>query len=100
MIIGPGGNDDILINPLKMSERVPIRITNDLKPWMSAYWMILDHPYMAVTDKEGQYEIADLPYGEHLFKIWHETYGILDKNYSVLIDEPVNQLDPLVFGEK
>ncbi len=47
---------------------------------MRAYWVVVDHPYATVTDKDGNFEIKDLPAGEHEFKVWHEKPGYLVKN--------------------
>ena len=30
---------------------------------MTAWWMVLDHPYFAVTDAKGNYEIKNAPAG-------------------------------------
>lgn len=34
---------------------------------------VIDHPYAAVTDAEGQFSIPDLPPGNHSFVVWHES---------------------------
>lgn len=56
---------------LPHGEKWPIKVTCDLHPHMKAYWLILDHPYAAVTDRQGHFQIKDLPAGEHIFTIWH-----------------------------
>ncbi len=35
----------------------------NIHPWMKGYVMIFDHPYYAVTDADGRYEIKDAPAG-------------------------------------
>jgi hypothetical protein len=74
--------NDRVGNPveLKQPERLPVQIGCDIHNWMRAWWLVLDHPYGAVTDKEGKFEIPNLPEGEHEFKVWHETPGYLVKN--------------------
>lgn len=47
--------------------------------WMRAYWLILDHPYAAITDEHGRFTIADLPAGEHDILIWHERCAYITK---------------------
>ena len=50
---------------------------------MSGVVFVQDHPYMAVTDEDGKFEIKNLPAGKHTFKVWHEKVGYLK---SVIID--------------
>ena len=54
-------------------------------------WMLgLKHPYFAVTDKNGAYEISDIPPGKYKLIAWHEGYNI--KEFSAdkrpVYDEP------------
>jgi hypothetical protein len=41
-------------------------------PWMSAYVMVAEHPYCAVTDADGKFVIDDVPPGEYQLVMWHE----------------------------
>lgn len=66
--------------PMKLAERLPVQIGCDIHNWMRAYWVVVDHPYAAVTDKDGYFTIKDLPEGEHEFKVWHETPGYVVKD--------------------
>lgn len=63
--------------PLKhpASEILPIKVGCDIHPWMRAYWLILDHPYAAVTDEKGKFTIKKLPAGQYEFRVWHERVG-------------------------
>jgi hypothetical protein len=54
----------------------------DYHPWMIAYWMILDHPYAAITDKDGKFTIENLPEGDHELVIWHEKVGYIDRKFK------------------
>ena len=43
---------------------------------MSAWYLPRKNGYVAVTDKDGNFEIANLPAGEKLeFQVWHESAG-------------------------
>ncbi len=66
--------------PMKLGERLPVQIGCDIHPWMRGYWVVVDHPYATVTDKDGNFEIKDLPAGDHEFKVWHENPGYLYKD--------------------
>lgn len=67
------------------AEKQPIEVKCDFHPWMKAYHLVLDHPYMAVTDADGKFTIENMPPGKHEFKIWHEKKGYLDRKYQVEI---------------
>jgi hypothetical protein len=41
-------------------------------PWSRAYIAAFDHPYFAVTEKDGKFTIDSLPPGQYTVNIWHE----------------------------
>jgi len=53
----------------------PIRLGCDFHKWMAAWIFVLDHPFFAVTDEHGRFEIKGLPPGEYTFEAWHEELG-------------------------
>lgn len=42
-------------------------------PWMKGFGWCFDHPYFAVTDKDGKFEIKNIPAGNRKVIVWHET---------------------------
>jgi len=48
------------------------KVICEVHPWMSAYIVVTDHPYSAVSDGYGEYEIRDIPPGKYKLKVWHE----------------------------
>jgi len=56
----------------------PVRVTGlhdvkcDAHPWMRAYVYVSEHPYVAITDANGNFEIKDLPPGKYTIRFWHE----------------------------
>jgi len=44
----------------------------DVHPWMLAYVHVVAHPYFAVTQADGTFEIKGLPAGEYEVSVWHE----------------------------
>jgi len=50
----------------------PIKIKCDVHPWMKAYVSVFDHPYFAVTDDSGRYQINNVPPGNYKVVAWHE----------------------------
>ncbi len=55
------------------AERLPAEVTCDIHPWMRAWWMVLDHPYFAVTDEKGEFEIKNAPAGTQKAVVWQEA---------------------------
>jgi plastocyanin len=47
----------------------------DVHPWMRAYIGVLDHPFFAVTNADGSFELKGLPPGSYTVEAWHETLG-------------------------
>jgi plastocyanin len=45
-------------------------------PWMSAYIVVIGHPYYAVTDENGRYVLEGVPPGRYNVRMWHEGVHI------------------------
>ncbi len=60
-----------------------VKILCEVHPWMSAYLVITDHPYQAVTDTYGEYLINDIPAGTYKIRVWHESLGSEEKSVEV-----------------
>jgi hypothetical protein len=52
-----------------------VKIICEVHPWMSAYVVVTDQPYHAVTDVYGEYQIRDVPPGTYQLEVWHELLG-------------------------
>ncbi|MBS0263217.1 MAG: hypothetical protein JSS02_14830 [Planctomycetes bacterium] len=59
------------------AERVPANVSCGIHPWESARLLVLDHPYFAVTDKNGAFTIKNIPAGEWEIQVWQEKVGFL-----------------------
>jgi hypothetical protein len=77
----PGGNfivpptQSLTVKDLK-ADRFPVEVKCDIHPWMKAWVRVYDHPYFAVTDADGKFEIKDAPAGPCNLVIWHDSgYG-------------------------
>ena len=44
----------------------------NVHPEMEAFVVVVETPYFAVTDKDGNFTIKDVPPGEYTLKIWNE----------------------------
>jgi hypothetical protein len=71
-LIGPGKQVQI---PINNPERSEIKILCNIHPWMWASVRVFDHPYFAVTDEKGQYEIKNAPVGQYRVFVWHSSGG-------------------------
>ena len=60
-----------------------VKIRCELHPWMAAYIVVSDHPYYAISDIYGEYEINDVPPGAYQLKVWHETLGTQQKQIEI-----------------
>jgi plastocyanin len=52
---------------------VPFRC--DVHGWMASYGGVLEHPYYAVSNADGTFEIKGLPAGTYTIEVWHEQLG-------------------------
>ncbi len=64
---------------------VPVRC--DVHGWMQAYIGVVDHPYFAVTGADGRFSIADVPAGDYTLTAWHEEFGTMTTNVTVMAGE-------------
>ena len=59
---------------LQQDEPAPIPVECNIHPWMKAYVVVLEHPFVGVSDKDGNLVIKGLPEGEELtFRVFHEA---------------------------
>ena len=65
----PAGKEDAF--PIQERERGEVKITCNIHPWMSASIRVFDHPYFAVTNEDGEYEIKKAPVGKLRIFVWH-----------------------------
>jgi len=72
----PPGTD---VNLNLQAQRLPISITCGIHSWMSARVFVFDHPYYAITDDQGNFEIPRVPAGvEVAVMSWHEGVGYVE----------------------
>jgi hypothetical protein len=61
--------------------------------WMNAEMMVVAHPYYAVTDESGRFQLTDVPPGTYQIVAWHEGWGLAGKEqaYDVLTEKSVQR---------
>jgi plastocyanin len=60
-----------------------IEVECDAHGWMHSKILLFAHPYFAVTDEKGIFELTTVPAGQHTLKIWHEVFGELTQTVTV-----------------
>ena len=64
-----------------------IQVTCDVHDWMTAWIVVQDHPYYALTDATGAFQLTGVPAGEYELKIWHEELGEQSRSLTVTADQ-------------
>jgi hypothetical protein len=67
-----------------------VRVLCDAHPHMSAWLVVHDSPYFALTDERGAYRIDGVPPGTYKLTMWHEGFRAkgADKDGRPLFDDP------------
>ena len=68
-------------NDLLIPEIIPVKC--DLHGWMKAWIIVADHPYHAISDQEGSFQISGIPPGTYTVQFWHETLGLVSQEVTV-----------------
>ena len=76
----PMANQDFNTSQKKVSRtftvpEVMVRFKCDVHQWMAAYVGVVAHPFFAVTDASGAFELKGLPPGTYTLEAWHERFG-------------------------
>jgi plastocyanin len=77
----PGGKEELL---MEVGDRV--KITCDYHPWMSAWVVVSETPYFALTKPDGSFELSGLPPGTYSATFWHERLGRVKQEITVAAD--------------
>jgi plastocyanin len=105
--------DEFNINPIMAAKstyrlrdpfaaaNAPINFSCSIHDWMKGSIRVFDHPYFAITDKDGKFEIKDLPAGKWRVVYWHENGFHLGAKgavgFPLEAKEAVNELKPIDF---
>jgi plastocyanin len=72
MVQMPGGAD---LN-LTFDKPEPfLKFQCDVHPWMFAWVSVFDHPYFAISDKDGKFTIKNVPPGKYTLEAAHRKLG-------------------------
>ncbi len=56
--------------------------------WMTAYAVVMSHPYFAGVDADGNYLLEDVPPGKYTLVSWHEYFGVKEQLVQVKENQP------------
>ncbi len=99
--LDPGDTKKGMELNIKPSSSKPTPISCNIHPWMGAYIWALDHPYGCVTDKDGNFEIKNVPAGAKISVVaWHEVPGIFKTEDVELKDGDTKDLGTLKLDYK
>lgn len=65
-MLAPNGKQGV---KMASAEKNPVAVQCDIHPWMTAYFMVFDHPFFAVTKPDGSFEITGVPAGAQKFVV-------------------------------
>jgi len=88
------------IKSFKKPEIGTLKLKCDIHPWMAAHLHVLDHPFYAITQADGTFEIKGLPAGNYQVKVWHEfpKFKPVEETLEVsLEDGQTKELPPFVY---
>ncbi|WP_020469239.1 cupredoxin domain-containing protein [Zavarzinella formosa] len=69
--------DEYALPKQLVAEKQAFKIDCAIHPWMAAFVRVFDHPYFAVSDANGNFEIKDAPTlkGKLRMFVWHHDSG-------------------------
>lgn len=71
----------------------PIRLGCDIHAWMTGWVYVFDHPYHAVTDSDGRFELRGVPLGKHRLAIRQPDVGFFRDIEIVVTDSAATNVE-------
>jgi len=83
----PKGSPKLTIEPT-----IPetIKVQCDIHKWMEGWMIVSEHPYYALTDRNGKFTLTNVPPGTYTLEIWHEMLGLVNQTVTVKAQKSVN----------
>lgn len=95
--------DQVINRPMTRAGVVDLRC-NAGHVWMNGEMIVAPHPYYAVTDQNGDFEISQVPPGSYEIVAWHEGWRVVGESplYDVMtqlrVKRPVFS-DPVMWSK-
>ena len=93
--VGPNQSRDKKLTPDKRA----INLVCDIHPWMKGNLMVFNHPFFAVTGKDGSFEIKGVPAGEQNVILWQKLGGYVTEGGSKGVAVNVKAGEVIDLGE-
>jgi plastocyanin len=86
----PGSGDIKLPEKGKTYDDGVISFKCDIHKWMTAFGVVTDHPYFAVSGVDGTFKLDKLPAGKYKLEAWHSSFGSKTQDVEVVEGKPLN----------
>lgn len=93
----------VITRPMNRDGVVSLRC-NAGHVWMNAEMIVAPHPYYAITDEDGNFELTDVPPGDYEIVAWHEGWRVVGQSplYDIAtqmrVQRPVFS-DPVIWSK-
>lgn len=64
-------------------EEIAVPVKCNVHPWMKGYIAVFKHPFFSVTDKNGHFELQNVPPGTYTITAWQEKLGTRSQQVTV-----------------
>jgi hypothetical protein len=87
-----------------MTREGKVSLRCNVHVWMNGEMMVARHPYYAVTDEYGNFELTQVPPGDYEIVAWHEGWRVVgesalyDLATQVRVKRPVFS-DPVIWSK-
>jgi hypothetical protein len=84
--------NQVISRPMQTAGLVELKC-NGGHTWMNAEMFVVNHPYYAITDENGKFELTNVPKGNYEIEAWHEGWTVLHQegSFDVLTERRVQR---------
>jgi plastocyanin len=79
-----------MVNTFRPQESGILRLKCDVHTWMVAFVGVVNHPFFAVTGKDGAFVLQNVPEGSYELRAWHERFGTATSKVRVESARPAD----------
>lgn len=74
--------------PVTFTKPEIVKVSCDLHSWMTAWVVVAENPWYAVTGADGSFAFDNLPPGQYKLSVWHERLGTVPATVTVAEQQP------------